>query len=366
MGTTNPTISLPSNFVDLVSPRLLLQPDHQYLYAHMMRAAGAKFLEEITEIPVLGEGGLTGAGADPGDFDASQAQLSSPLITNLFGVTYDTHEGKSRTMRFNRPIYTDSTATMKSREVKSGQDISTTPTTIQAEQTYLTVTREAGPYDDNAGEVRPFCIDEFDAEFGVNNLVKLVGKHLRRDLTRCHEKWTVDLLDQFDGVYPQNMTAVDDMTTKGSGNFSFDMIVRLGKLMADRKLPTFPGGKWLLILTTDQEAQLVQDPVYRQWAKSHPQFNPIFPGHIGQIRDFEVFRSTTLTTANNTSSISIQYGHAIAPGALGYGMCGAPAVRTSKQDNFGLTPKFIWEEKLALGMLDQRFGLSIRTSESAT
>lgn len=367
MGTTSATISLPSNFVDLVRPEMLKAPDHQYLYANMQRFAGMKFLEKVTGIGLEIPGReIKGSGDAPPDFALNRALLDNPLMTNVFGVTYDASGGKSRTVRFNRPIYTNATATMKSREVKSGQDISTTPTTIQAEQVYMTVTREVGPYDDGAGEPRPFSIDELDAEFGVHNLVELVGEHLRRDNVRCHEQWTVDLLDQFDGFYPRGMSAVDNMTTKGSGNFSFDMIVRLGKAMADRKLPQFPGGTWLMVLTTDQEAQLVSDPVYRQWAHDHPQFNPIFPGHIGRIRDFEVFRSTTLTTANNSSTVAVQYGHAIAPGALGYGMCGGPRVRTTSSDNYGLNPKFIWEEKLALGMLDQSFGYSIRTSESAT
>jgi hypothetical protein len=354
--------------VDMVHPEMLRAPDDQYLYANMMRWNGMRFLEKITGVGVEIPGReVNGTGAAPADFERDRAATSNPILSSLFSVQYDTLGGKSKTMRFNRPVYSNSTSTMKSREIKVGQKVSTTPMAIQGAQTTLTVVREGGPYSDDGSEIRPFSIDEFDAEHGVHNLVEYVGEHLRRDNVRCKEKWTVDMFDQFDAIYPVNMTAENDMVTKGSGNFNFNFIIRAGKEMADRKLPTFPGGKWLMVITTDQEMQLLQDPVYRQWAHDHPNFNPLFPGHIGAIRDFEVFRSTTLTVSKNTNSspIYINHGHILAPGAIGYGMGTPPRVRNTSDDNYGLNPAFIWEEKLALGLTDQSFGLKIVTSESA-
>lgn len=327
------------------------------------------FLEKVMKIGLpVPDRENPGLGAEVREFDQDMAVLNGkPLLYDLFGVTYDAKGEDSRTVRFNRPVYANTAYGMKDREIDARKPISTTPTAFSQDQVSLTVTREGGPYDLGQKCIAPYCITADDLKFGVHNLVKSLGNQLRRDNVMCHEMWTVNLLDQFDGIYPNGATAVNDFTSKGTGNMSFNFLLDIATAMKLRKLPRFPGGKWVIVLTTGQAAQLLKDPLYRQWAHDHPSFNPLFQGHIGSVADFEIFESTTLNVTANTAStpVNIHYGHVFAPGALGYGMCGLPEVRSPTDDNYGLAPKAIWNEVLALGMVDQRFGFSIRTAEAA-
>ncbi len=68
-----------------------------------------------------------------------------------------------------------------------------------------------------------------------------------------------------------------------------------------------------------------------------------------------VFKSTTLTTASNSSSVTIYRGHCFGPGVMLGGM-GRPArVAPNSNDNYGETALVIWLADLAFGLADNRF-----------
>ena len=357
--------SLPTEFYDIVSKDLLRQPLPQFLYAQMLRAAGAAEVEKITGMGVTPERSVVGQGASYDTLEQDRLQIASPLMTDIFQVRYDAKANPSAVMKFNRPVYTNTTHTMASREIQSGQSISTTPVTPDSdEQVFLTVKRFAGPYDSSNNRVAPFPIDELDASFGVHKLVDIVGQRLRYDHIKTRDTWITKLLDTMSAVYGGALTADNDATAKGMANFSVAMVYRLQRLMDEANLPTFTDGNRLLVLTPMQIQQLQNDPIFRLEAHDHPQYSAIFPQFIKQVGKFNIFKSNTLTVNSNGSGIKIHYGHAIAPGVLGYGMCDVPKVRAASDDNYGLNPKVIWEEKLALGVLDQRFGYVVKTTES--
>ena len=79
-----------------------------------------------------------------------------------------------------------------------------------------------------------------------------------------------------------------------------------------------------------------------------------------------VFKSTTLNTPTNTSSVAIQYGHYVAPGALLGGMGRRPRCVPSTDDNYGETAKVVWLADLAFGLADNRFVLSVRSAADVT
>jgi hypothetical protein len=86
---------------------------------------------------------------------------------------------------------------------------------------------------------------------------------------------------------------------------------------------------------------------------------------VKSVSKTHIFKSTTLTTTSNSSSVSINRGHYIAPGALLAGMGRRPHTAPSTDDNYGETAKVVWLADLAFGLADNRFCLSVRSTADA-
>jgi hypothetical protein len=350
---------LPSNFFNITSSMLLRQPEPQFLYADLFkRAIGASL-----PVPAGLGVGLPSNGAAYPSPSEGRLTLADPLSTALFATKVDFNGQPGSTVRVNRPSYTDTTYTAASRTVASGATITTTPVTVSGQQTNLTLMRYAGPYDQANSRVAPYGIDSFDASMGVHNAASIHGHHLARDFDKFLDAVWVTLFDlAATAVYPDGVSTVDGMNVLGNFPFSLEQLVRTERLMDEANLPTLPDGHRIYVGTPRQIADIKLDPNYMRLSQAHPAFNALFPSYVTSIGKMHIFRSTTLSQTANSSTVAVQYGHAIAPGVAMGGMGKAPRVAPNTQDNYGEMPLVIWIAYLAFALANNTFVLSVRSA----
>ena len=359
-------VSLPQEYYDKTSDMLLSQPEPQYLYATLFLGALALSLPEPAALGLPGRDvGGQGAAYIPPERD--RLMLSNPMFTQVIAGKVDFAGQPGNSLRINRPAYTNTTYTEASRRIPIGSSISTVATGVSSEQNNLTLYRYGGPYDQTNTRVAPIAIEAFDASMGVHNLARITGVTLVRDCHRFIDAVNVSLLDLASvTVYPEGMTADNDATAKGSFPFTYEQLLRAERKADDANLGQFPDGFRCAVLTPTQCEQLGLDPVYARAAQFFPEYSNLFPQYVKSVSKTHIFKSTTLTTKSNSSSVNVHYGHYIAPGALLAGMGRPLRVMPSTDDNFGETAKVVWLGDLAFGLADNRFVLSIRSSEDAS
>jgi hypothetical protein len=367
-------VTLPQEFYDKTDDMLLVQPEPQYLYAVMFMGAMAASLDTSGELALPWRNASVGsplvsAYGTPAERD--RLVLSAPIMTDVIAAKVDFNGAPGSTLRINRPAYTNTTYTEASRRIPSGTSISTTPVGASAggpksEQNNLTLYRYGGPYDQDNSRVAPIAIESFDANMGVHKLTEISKNTIVRDYHRFIDAVNSTLLDLASTtVYPEGMTADNDATAKGSFPFTWEQFVRMERKADDANLPTFSDGYRIAVLTPTQVADLGLDPVYSRQSAFHPLYNQLFPQYVKSVSKTHIFKSTTLTTKSNSSSVNIHYGHYIAPGALLGGMGRRPRTALSTDDNYGETAKVIWLGDLAFGLADNRFVLSVRSTEAS-
>lgn len=363
---TGSRVTLPQEFYDKTDDRLLVQPEPQYFYADLYLGALAASLAPPSEMGLPWRS-ITGVGANYGTpFERDQLRLSSPLMTDVIAAKVDFNGAPGNSMRINRPSYAATTYTETSRRIPSGSSVSTVPVAAQSEQTNLTLYRYGGPYDQGNSRVAPIAVEAFDANMGVHKLVQVSGNTLVRDFHKFIDAVNVTLLDLASTVtYPEGMTADNDATAKGSFPFTYELLMRTERKADDANLPYFADGYRALVCTPTQIEQLGLDPLYAKQSAFHPLYNQLFPNYVKSVSKTHIFKSTTLTTKSNSSSVNVHYGHYIAPGALLAGMGRRPHCAPSTDDNYGETAKVIWLADLAFGLADNRFVLSVRSTEDA-
>lgn len=354
-------ITLPENFFDVTSAKLLAQPEPQYPLA-------ALYLSAISaSLPVPGNIGLDGrqpptSGSGYIDVNTDRLKLAESLPGSLFALGIDFGKTSGSTVRINRPAYADTTYTVASRKVSSGATISVQPIDFGSEQTHLTLERFAGPYDNTNSRVAPFAIESFDANMGLVAAQSMVGLHLSRDFHKFLDAVHVVLGNSGTAVYPDGMTADNDATTADSYPLTVEQLSRTEQVMDEASLPKFPDGKRVLMITAKQWKQLKHDPEYGANSTFHKEFNILFNSYVSTVGGFHVFVSETLTKTNNGSSVAVHKGIAMAPGCFMGGMGRAPRVASSTDDNYGETAKAIWLADLAFGITDSRFFRSVRSA----
>ena len=353
--------TLPENFYDKTSDRLLAQPEPQYPLATLFLAAVAASLPVPAGIGLDGRQ-VASAGAPFINADRDRLMLANALPTALFAMTVDFNKGTGETVKINRPAFANTTYTEASRQIAANATISTVPIGISSEQTHLILKRFAGPYDAANSRVAPIGVDAFASNMGVHSTPDMVGTHLTRDFHRFIDAVHVTMGGLGASIYPDGMTADDDATTAGSFPFTLEQITRTEQLMDDDHLPTLPDGNRVMMLTSRQCKDLKHDPEYKGQAEVHREYNLLFPSYQATVSKTHIFKSTTLAKPNNTSTVAVHRGIALAPGAFLGGMGRRPRVASSTDDNYGETAKAIWLADLAFGIADSRFLRSVRSA----
>jgi len=355
-------VSLPEEFFDITSDLLLVQPEPQYLYAMMWKAAMGVNLAPPSSAG-MPDRAVSGSGSAYSSAERDRLTISPPLMSGMITGKTNFSGLPGHMIRFNRPQFANTTYTEASRLIPVNTAISTQTINIGSEQVSLLLKRFGGPYDQTNSRVAPFGIDAFDAQMGVHDLVQGAGMHMKRDFDRFLDSVNVALLDLASVVVrPNGMNADNDATLAGQYPLDYETVSRAEKLADEASLPTFPDGYRVLVLHPQQLHELKGDDAYTKLSQFHPQYNALYPGYVASIGKLHILKSVTLVSVNNSSSVPVRRGHLICPGVLLGGMGRPPRVAYSTDDNYGESAKIVWLADLAFGLADNRFVLSVRSA----
>lgn len=354
--------SLPSEFFDITSAKLLKQPEPQYMYAQLWKMALAKSLAVPGSLGLMAGRGVNSSGAPVDSAESHRLMIDDPVFGAAIVNVAELGKTPGHTVKLNRPYFANSTYTEASREVASGDSISTTALDLSAEQVSITLKRYAGPY--GASAVQPFGLDRFDASVALHSLTELVGEHMKRDFDKTIDNFMVALLDLASStVRPVGFSADSDFTTQDSGPMDFEMLTRIERVMDEANIPVFPNGRRCLVITPRQAASLAMDADWQRLSVFDKPANPLLSkSYIKSCGQLDIFKSNTLDTDVNASTVTVHKGHAFGPGVIGSGVGDMPRVAFSTDDNYGETAKVIWLMYAGFKLLDNRFVVSVRTS----
>jgi hypothetical protein len=365
---------IPVEFYDITSPMLLRAPIPQFPHAKMIISALNANLADSNgkvALPLPGRDVSSGVGHSYPAIEDYELMISSPIPRQAIQVVNDFKpEAKSpgHTVRFNRPRFTNTTHTPASRLAPAGTQIGTSPVAIQAEQVALSVNRYVGPYNSTASAPGPFAIDVFDARYSLHAFEKIVDQQFKYDYHKTLDVWGVSLFDSAPTaniLWAGGATADNDLSAEGSHPFDWRLLKRAARKMDENNVPRFEDGKRICILSPWQEECLSTDPEYQRLAKDAKDatLNPLFrDSYITSVMDWHLFKSSTLTTASNSSSVTVHYAQAFGPEAVGWGLADMPGIFPNTNDNYGQTVFAVWIAFMAFGVLNENFLYSLRSS----
>ena len=358
--------SLPQEFFDFTSAMLLTQPEPKYLHAKLLKAAlGASFSGDsmLGFLPGRSFGDKGAPYTSEAQAEAARLSLSDDLYDASVQVIAELGSAPGQTVRMNRPSYANTTYTEASREVPSGGTISVAPITVTSEQVPITIKRFAGPFDQVNGRVAPYGIDRFDSSVMLHKPAQIVALNLKRDFDRALDTWGVQLFDNANTIVrPNGMVNDNTSVAAGSFPFSFRLLQSTETQLDQANIPTFANGRRLMVLHPRQAEQLAQDAQFNRLSVFERDFNPLWAGtYWRSCGNWDIFKSTTLTSVTNINGVQVDYAQAWGPGAVGCGAGGMPRTAYNTQDNYGETALVIWLWYAGFATLDHRFIARITT-----
>jgi hypothetical protein len=368
--------SLPEEFFDITSAKVLVQPEPQYIFALLAKMAlgSAMMLAAASQLGIspqraIPDTGLqyTLPGADRLNLAAPDPQVSNVILSVAeLGTPQIGH-----TIRINRPRYGSGGFTLAAREVPSGATISTTAIDLQSEQVTVTLKRYGGPYDPNAGNVAPLALDRFDSSRSVHSIAQVVGTHMQRDF----DKWADTIVATFLGngsttLWPNGFTADSGSANQGDMPLDIDLLFRGYETLKLGNIPMFPNGRYRAFISPTGARQLKNDPQaagYNRYDTGG--LNPVTApggmpqtGYLFSFTGCDVFEATTLPVNANGNSINITTNIMAGPGMMALGAGALPYVTSSTDDNYGESAKVIWLAYIGWNLADARFGVQMHTS----
>ena len=374
MAITN-RASLPEEFLDMTSARILVQPEPQFVFAMLAKMAIGAACSVVPGSPLgitpdrgVPSGGVayTLPGADRLALASPDAQIGQAILS-----VAELGQQVGHTVRINRPRYGSGGFTLAGREVASGTAISTSAIDLQSEQVTVTLKRYGGPYDAVNGNVAPFAIDKFDASRSIHSLVGVVGLHMQRDFDRWLDSVVATLLSAGSTtLWPQGFSADAQSQVVGDMPMDVDLLFRSYETLKLANIPVFPNGRYRAFIGPTAARQLKADPQAAQYvqfdlSKTNPVTAPggaPTAGWLGQITGVDIYESTTLTATNNAQAVPITTNIMFGPGMMALGCGQLPTVRTSTADNYGESSLLVWLAYFGFTLSDARFGTQMHTS----
>ena len=362
--------SLPSNFLDSVTNGglSLPTPEPQYLFAKWAMAgrlqtaalnAGADTVQQFVSV----SGG--GAPMSPEMDEMVRAADTYPGVVNAveqFGL------GKGDTIKFQRVVYNSATSgfTEASRELKTSASISTTGQNIQAEEVPVTLKEYHGPINSAGSAVAPYEIWNFDAKYRANKiqLADQVTRHMVRDYTKWLDTTIRDRIQASSNItYADDVSDVTAMTAGAGHILSLETILKARKALSDREWAPFPNGRYVCLVPTAFNTDMVSDVDYQELSKFHADGRNQLFRYISSVQDVDFFECTTLptTAAGSTlagatvpTGVSAVESFLLGPGVVGFGTGLAPECHWADDTNYGTVAKCIWYAIHAFQTLDTR------------
>lgn len=369
--------SLPSNYTDfassVTSALVLPQPEPQYVFAHWAMAgrlalaalnAGATSVQQYVS--------MVGGGAPvPPDLDRmSRVADSYPGFVqpvDMFG------KGRGDTIKFQRPKFSTGGLTKAARKLTTDSTISTTGVVIQAEEVPVVLEEFHGPILSGGSAPTPYAIWGFDAKFRANKLqlASVTSQHLRRDYVAWLDAVVRDeFLQSANVTFPLGVANAAAFVAGGGAKFSLEQIFRARKSLSDREWMRFPNGRYVCLVPTSFNTDMLEDVDYREMSKFHADGRNMLYGYIGSVQDIDFFECTTLKSYVNPDAIegstvpanvTVQEALLVGPNVVGFGTAApdpenvlGPVARFADDTNYGTVAKVIWYALHAFKMLDDR------------
>jgi len=355
-------------------------PEPQYFFAKMaigMRitlaalAAGVSTAQQFVTI--------AGGGAQlPPELDdmarAADAYPEAVIAVDEFG------KDAGDTVKLWRDVYEGGLYTQAGRLLGEDVAISTTGQNIKAEEVPVVLKEFYGPSNAAGTSVQPYAIKDFDAKYRRNKeqLAGKVTRYLRRDYVKWLDAVIRDLF-RCNGAntnltFPDGITQGSDFVANGTAYISLQQILNARKALSDREWRKFSNGRYMCIVPTSFNTQMVGDVDYRELSKLQAQGRNLIYGYIGSIQDIDFFECTTLATyaasgatdtalnsSNVAANVTLNEALLIGPGAVGMGTAVneqsgsiGPEVRFADDTNYGTLAKMIWYVMHAFQTLDMR------------
>ncbi len=378
MATIN-RASIPEEFYDVTSARMLLQPEPQYVFAFLAKMALGNALGVQPMVPagITPQRGVPSTGVNVQGYQAGARLLLAnpdPQIAQVIMSIAEIGKAPGHTVRLNRPRYGSGGFTLAAREITSGTQISTTPIDITSEQVTLTLKRYGGPYDPVVqSAVAPFALDKFDASVALHSLVDYVGLNFQRDFDRWLDTVLATLIASGGTtLWPNGFSSDSASSQQGDMPMDIDLIFRGIETLkgvvysSPLNIPVFPNGRYRAFLSPTQFRQVKDDPQAAQYLRyDTASANPIMGlngAYVGTVAGCDLYESTTVPFAANGNAVNITTGVMVGPGMLGQGWGRLPQVMASTADNYGEHALMVWLAYAAFNIMDQRFGLQLHTS----
>jgi hypothetical protein len=155
--------------------------------------------------------------------------------------------------------------------------------------------------------------------------------------------------------------------TVGAGHIcSLELIARARKAISDREWQKFPNGRYVCVVPTQFNLDMLGDPDYRQLSAFQGAGKNQLFGYITSYQDVDIFECTTLKTyvnadgavpgdgqttpANVTTQEALMFG----PGAVGMGTAMTPSAFWADDTDFGKVAKVLWRAIQAFSCIDNR------------
>lgn len=370
--------TLPSNYVDFLqstmSPMRLTTPEPQYFFARMALGARMSLQAMAVGAPNLRSFAMQGAaGAElPSDLDelvrAGDAYPGAVKAVDEYG------KGKGDTIKFDRDLYlaTGGAFTEAGRRLATDASISVSGQLIQNEEVPIVLKEYIGPgaADDT---VKPYEIWGFDNKFRAakESLVSKVTRYHKRDYVKWLDTVTRDQFRETANItYSDNVTNALSFTLGAGHVANLAMIMDARKALSDREWQPFPNGRYMLLVPTKFNVDMVGDQDYRELSHSHREGRNQLFGYIASVQDVDIFEVSTLKTyaAGTTipddgqvvpASVTVQEALLFGPGAVGFGTAEddttkSPMIRFADDTNYQTVAKTIWYALHAFTALDTR------------
>jgi len=365
--------TLPQAFLTEVNAGLLLpQPEPQYLFAKW--ALGNRMRAEALSNGAATAMSYFGAmfnGVVP-DGLASMARAADFYPDFVRNVDALFGEGMGTVARLQRRKYEGGGYTETDRAVTVDKATSTTGKAIQMENVEIVLREFEGPYDSGASEIRPYALYDFAQKWeNLKTKGGLVGEtkhHLMRDAMKWLDTVIRDRFrsTQYITYTDASISSVSSYTASANQTANLDMLFRAKQALADREWQPFAStGRYVLLVPTVFDAQMLSDVTYRELSKQHADGrNQIF-GYIGSIQNVDLFECSTLKSyaasdtvpgdSNTVPSGSTVYeALLVGPGAVAHGMPTPFEAFYADDTDYGKYAKVIWRSAQAFQTVDQR------------
>jgi hypothetical protein len=363
--------TLPQNFLDSVSSGMRLPtPEPQYFFAKMAMGARLTLAALDAGLPTVQQFvTMSGGGAQlPPDLNemarAADAYPGAILAVDDFG------KGMGDTIKFRRDSYGGGGFDQASRKLTTNTTISTTGQAIQMEEVPVILEQFHGPMAAGATAPAPYQIPEFDAKYRAAKeaLTSVTTRYLRRD----YVKWLDSVVrDQFrkssyiSYADPTTVTSSASFTAGAGHLLSLEGIMAARKAISDREWQKFGNGRFMCLVPTKFNTDMVGDVDYRELSKVHADGRNQLFGYIGSVQDVDFFECTTLKTyaagdvipgdgGTVASGVTVQESLLFGPGAVGVGTALPAEARWADDTNYGTLAKCIWFAMHAFECVDSR------------